>query len=117
VPPARPPHLHDEEPLIEPDEIEVDMAELLAQPRVRRRVRITNRCACTLAGDVSTSEPWLWGPVGRVTIAPGGTAEFDIETGVVPVKVTGFEAKRRNTYPATKSAYVPPRRRRAVRPR
>ena len=76
------------------------------------------------------------GPVGRITIAPGETEEFEVEvlgpkvrfpglsraifvardwTGVVPVKVTGFAAKRRNVYAATNAAYVAPPRRKAVR--
>ncbi len=137
VPPKRPAHIHAQEPIIEPDELAIDMAELRAQPRVRRTVRVTNRCTCTLKGDVSTSEPWVWGPVGPITVKPGESAEFDVEvvarkvafpgisrvvfvakdwTGVVPVKVTGYEPKRRKP-PASNMAYVPPRRRRAVRTR
>jgi hypothetical protein len=137
VPPKRPPHVHALEPLIEPGEITVDVAELRAQPRVRRTVRVTNRCTCTLKGGVSTSEPWLWGPVGEITVKPGESVEFDVEivarkvafpgisravfvakdwTGVVPVKITGYEAKRRKP-PASSMAYVPPRRRRAARTR
>lgn len=137
VPPARPPHVHAPAPVFEPDEVEVSMAELREQPRVRRTMRLVNHCTCTLAGDVSTSEPWLWGPVGRITVKPGASATFDVEvvarkvtfpgisritfvskewTGVVPVKITGFEAKRRRP-PATPARYVPPRRRRAVRTR
>jgi hypothetical protein len=116
VPPKRPPHVHAQEPIIEPAELAVDMSELRAEPRVRRTVRVTNRCTCTLKGDVSTSEPWVWGPVGPITVKPGESAEFDVEvvarkvafpgisrvvfvakdwTGVVPVKVTGYEPKRR----------------------
>lgn len=137
VPPARPPHVHSPVPVFEPDEVEVSMAELREQPRVRRTLRLVNPCTCMLLGDVSTSEPWVWGPVGRITIGPGESATFDVEivarkvtfpglsritfvakewTGVVPVKITGFEAKRRRP-PATPSQYVPPRRRRAVRTR
>jgi hypothetical protein len=137
VPPARPRHAHRPAPVIEPEEIEVSMAELREQPRVRRALRVVNRCSCTLVGDVSTSEPWLWGPVGRITVRPGASASFDVEvvaskvtfpglsritfvskewTGVVPVKIVGFEAKRRRP-PATPSRYVPSRRRRAVHPR
>ncbi len=137
VPPARPPHVHAPAPVIEPDEVEVSMAELRQQARVRRTLHLVNHCSCTLVGDVSTSEPWLWGPVGRITVRPGATAAFDVEvvaskvafpglsritfvskewTGVVPVKITGFEAKRRRP-PVTPSRYVPPRRRRAVRTR
>jgi len=137
VPPARPQHVHSPVPVFEPDEVEVSMVELREQPRVRRALRLVNPCTCTLVGDVSTSEPWLWGPVGRITIRPGASATFDVEvvaskvafpglsritfvskewTGVVPAKITGFEAKRRRA-PATPSRYVPPRRRRAVRPR
>ena len=37
--------------------------------------------------------------------------------GVVPVKITGYAPKVRRTYPATESAYVPSRRRRAARMR
>ena len=137
VPPARPQHVHTLAPAFECDEVEVSVAELRGQPRVRRTLRLLNPCTCTLVGDVSTSEPWLWGPVGQITVLPGASATFEIEvvarkvafpgisrvtfvskewTGVVPVKITGFEAKRRRP-PATPSRYVPPRRRRAVRPR
>jgi hypothetical protein len=137
VPPKRPPHVHAREPVIEPDELEVDMTELQAQPRVRRTVRVTNTCTCTLKGDVSTSEPWVWGPVGQITVKPGESAEFDVEivarkvtfpgisrvvfvakdwTGVVPVKITGFQVQRRKP-PASNMAYVPPRRRRTARTR
>lgn len=136
VPPRRPRHLHSDDPVMEPDEIEVDTSELQASPRVRRRVRISNRCDCTIVGDVSTSEPWLWGPIGELEIGPGETAEFDIEvvsrkvsfpgisrvvfvagdwTGVVPVRITGYAPKVRNIYSATQSRYVPQRRRRAVK--
>jgi len=106
-------------------------------PTPGRTIRITNNCTCTLAGDVSTSEPWVWGPVGTITVCPGESAAFDVEfvarkvafpgvsrvvfvskqwTGVVPVKITGYEAKRRKP-PSSSAAYVPPRRRRAVRTR
>lgn len=136
VPAKRPAHAHSTEPLIEPAEIEVDMAELRESARVRRTVRITNRCECTLTGDVATSEPWVWGPVGKLTAPPGGTLEFPIEvvarkvtfpgisrvlfvgnqwTGVVPVKITGYEPTKRRTVPATDSAYVRQRRRRWTR--
>lgn len=136
VPPRRPPHVHTLEPLIEPDEIEIDMEELREHARVRRTIRITNRCDCTIAGDVSTSEPWLWGPVGTFRAGPDETIAFDVEviarkvtfpglsravfvskewTGVAPVKITGYVAKQRTRYPATDSSYVPSRRRRAVR--
>ncbi len=136
VPARRRKHIHSVEPLIEPEEIEVDMADLRSQPRVRRHIRITNRCECTMTGDVSTSEPWVWGPVGHLRAGPGETVEFDIEivarkvtfpgisrvifvskewTGVIPVKITGYQAKSRRVYPATNAAYVPNRRRRAVR--
>lgn len=138
VPARRPRHVHDPMPVVEPEEIEVSVAELQQHPRIRRRVRITNHCDCTIAGDVSTSEPWLRGPVGHLSAGPGETIEFDAEivsakvsfpglsriifvakdwTAVVPVKITGFAAKSRRTYPATAAAYVPNRRRRAVRPR
>jgi hypothetical protein len=133
-----PVHVHNPLPTIEPDEIEVDMADLREQTRVRRRIVVTNRCDCTLTGDVSTSEPWVWGPVGRLTVKPGQSIEFDIEivarkvtfpgisrvifvtkdwTGVVPVKITGYAPKVRRVYAATETAYVPPRRRRATRMR
>jgi hypothetical protein len=122
VPPRRPPHLHDEEPLVEPREIEVHVEELRAANRVRRTLRLTNRCGCTLRGDIATSEPWVWGPVGEFSLAPGTSAEFQVEivsrkvefpglsrvtivandwTGTVPVRVTGYEPKRRRTVPAT----------------
>ncbi len=134
----KPVHVHNPLPEIAPDEIEVDMAELRAQARVRRRIVVTNRCDCTLIGNVSTSEPWVWGPVGHLVVKPGQSIEFDIEivarkvtfpgisrvifvtkdwTGVVPVKITGYAPKLRRTYPATETAYVAPRRRRAVRTR
>jgi len=136
VPPQRPAHVHAPPPLVEPEAIEVDMGELRLSPRVRRTVRITNRCDCTITGDVSTSEAWVWGPIGRFTIRPGETVEFAIEviarkvrfpgisrvqfvsrdwTGTVPVRITGYAPKLRRVFPATtNSAYVPPRRRRAV---
>lgn len=138
VPARRPVHAHSPLPTIEPEEIEVDMAELRSQARVRRRITVTNRCDCTLTGDVSTSEPWVWGPVGRLTVKPGQSVAFDVEvvarkvtfpgisrvifvtkdwTGVVPVKITGYAPKLRRTYHATEAVYVPPRRRRAARPR
>ena len=134
VPPRRPRHVHDEEPLIEPEAIEVDMAELRDAPRVRRRVRVTNRCGCTITGDVATSESWLWGPVGPIRVGPHASTEFDLEvvsrkvrfpglsravfvtsdwTGVVPVTITGFATKpRRTPPPAADMAYARPRRRR-----
>jgi hypothetical protein len=136
VPERKPAHVHKQEPLIEPGEIEVSMGELRDSPRVRRIVRITNRCDCTLSGDVSTSEPWVWGPVGRMVAKPGETIEFPVEivsrkvafpgisrvlfvanqwTGVIPVKITGYEPKHRRTIPATDSAYVRQRRRRWAR--
>jgi curved DNA-binding protein CbpA len=138
VPPRRPKHVHSPAPVVEPEEIEVDMAELRQHPRVRRRIRVTNNCDCTISGDVSTSEPWLRGPVGHLTAGPGETIEFDAEivaakvafpglsrivfvakdwTAVIPVKITGYAPKTRRVYPATNASYVPNRRRRAVRPR
>ena len=132
----RPPHVHDAQPLVEPDEIEVDTSELAVSPRVRRTIRVTNRCACTMRGDVSTSEPWVWGPIGTFELQPGGTVEFDIEvvarkvrfpglsrvtfvtptwTGVVPVKITGFQPTRRRVVPATDARYVRYGRRKAVK--
>jgi hypothetical protein len=136
VPPVRPTHRHDPVPIIEPDAIEVDMAELRTSPRVRRTIRVTNQCTCTLVGDVSTSEPWVWGPIGRFTIGPGDSLDLDIEvvarrvtfpgvsrvqfvsrdwTGTVPVRVTGYTPKVRRYVRPTESRYVPPRRRRAAR--
>ena len=130
VPTPRPAHRHTREPLLEPDEIEVDMAELALMPRVKRRITVTNRCDCVMKGDVSTSEPWVWGPTGHFELQPGAGASFDIEiiarkvafpglsrvvvvtnswSGAVPVKITGFDAKRRRVIPATDSAYVPAR--------
>jgi hypothetical protein len=138
VPAKRPAHVHDQPPVIQPGEIEVDLAEFDITPRVRRTIAITNQCACTLKGDVSTSEPWVWGPVGRFEIAPGERLEFDIEvigrkvrfpglsrvlfvandwTGVVPVKITGFQSKRRRVVPVTDAAYVRGRPRKWVRNR
>jgi hypothetical protein len=136
VPERRPAHVHATHPLVEPDEIEVSMDELRASPRVRRTIRITNRCDCTLTGDVSTSQPWVWGPLGKFTAAPGQTIEFPIEiiarkvafpgvsrvlfvadqwTGSIPVKISGYEPVRRRIIPATDSAYVRQRRRRWAR--
>jgi hypothetical protein len=114
------------------------MAELRATPRVRRRIRVTNGCTCTLKGDVSTSEPWLWGPIGQFVVAPGDSIEFDVEivarkvrfpglsrvlfvtatwTGVIPVRISGFEAKTRRVTSPVDMAYVPLRRRRWSRTR
>ena len=130
VPPPRLAHVHQEEPLIEPDEIEVDMAELRMNSRVKRSIRVTNRCECVMKGDVSTSEPWLWGPIGHFELQPGAHVDFEVEvvgrkvtfpglsrvsvvtntwTGVVPVAITGFEMKNRRVLPSTESAYVPSR--------
>ena len=86
VPPARSSHVHSPVPVFEPDEVEVSMSELKAQPRVRRTLRLVNHCTCTLVGDVSTSEPWVWGPVGHITVGPDESAPFDVE--VVARKVT-----------------------------
>ncbi|MDP9238210.1 MAG: J domain-containing protein [Chloroflexota bacterium] len=136
VTPRKPAHVHILDPLIEPDEIEVDMPELRERPRVRRTITITNRCDCTLAGDVSTSEPWVWGPVGEIRVGPRQRVSFDIEViarkvafpgisrvvfvtrdwaGVVPVKVTGYEPKRRKVPVASDMAYAPSRRRKWAR--
>lgn len=127
VAPARPPHRHIEAPSIEPAEINVLLDELDGAKRVRRRIRIANPCQCTLHGEVATSEPWLWGPVGTFQVAPGGTLEFDVEiissrvrfpglsrvlfvtptwTGTVPVRVHGWRAKPRRVLPATNASYV-----------
>jgi hypothetical protein len=134
APIRRPAHVHTDEPTIEPAEIEVDLADLRISPRVRRRIAVTNRCDCTIKGDVSTSEPWVWGPVGHYSLGPGERVEFDIEvvgskikfpglsrvsfvgntwSGTVPVKITGFETKRRRVVPLAQGQYVPPRRPRA----
>lgn len=136
VPEKRPAHKHNPPPEIEPLEIEVSMEELNAAPRVKRMIKVTNHCNCTLKGDVSTSEPWVWGPIGAFTVAPGATAEFEIEvvarkvtfpglsrvqfvtrewTGTVPVKITGYEPKVRRYVRPTESAFVPSRRRRTMR--
>ena len=125
-PPRRPAHVHDEEPLIAPAEIEVPMSELRASARVRRTITITNRCSCRLRGDVSTSEPWVWGPMGTFEAPPGGTVSFEIEivaskvrfpglsrvtfvangwTGVVPVAIAGFETKTRRVPPPATDAH------------
>lgn len=139
VPASRAAHRHSAEPRIEPAEIEVDLAELRLQPRVRRRLRVCNPCDCTLRGDVSTSEPWVWGPIGSFEAPPGGAVEFDVEvigrkvrfpglsrvqfvtnewTGSVPLKITGFQAKRTRFVPASEARYVPANlRRRAARTR
>ncbi len=131
VPPKRPPHVHNPPPTIEPEEIEVDVSELRDGAHVRRPITITNPCDCTLRGDVSTSEPWLWGPIGTFEVPPGGSATFDVEvvarkvqfpglsralfvtkgwTGVVPVKITGYEPKRRRLPYAADMPYVRQRR-------
>lgn len=136
VPERRPAHKHNPAPVIEPEELEVSMAELRLSPRAKRVIRVTNRCSCTLKGDVSTSEPWVWGPIGSFTIEPGATAEFEIEviarkvafpglsrvqfvtrewTGTVPVKITGYEPKVRRYVRPTESAFVPSRRRKTMR--
>ena len=136
VPTHRPRHVHHPMPIIEPEELEVDMTELREQARVLRRVRVTNRCDCTLVGNVSTSEQWLRGPVGRQVAGPGETIEFDAEvvaarvnfpglsrivfvandwTGVVPVRITGYTPRVPRSSPPGDSAYVPSRRRRAMR--
>jgi hypothetical protein len=127
APPKRPAHVHDQPPVIEPDAIDVPAAELQSRPRVRRTIRVENRCACTLRGDVSTTEPWVWGPIGRFEIKPGESVMFDIEvvasrvqfpgiarvqfvagdwTGTVPVRIQGYEVKAKRRPPATDSAYV-----------
>jgi hypothetical protein len=136
VPSKRPAHIHAQEPLVEPDEIEVAVDELERSPRVRSRIKVTNLCDCTLKGDVSTSEPWLWGPIGPLRIGPGESAEFDVEvvsrkvtfpglsrvsivtntwTGTVPVRITGYVGRPKRRPQPTDSRYVRSRRRRAVR--
>lgn len=131
VPPKRPAHVHAPAPAIEPDEIEVDLSELREHPRVRRTITVTNRCDCTLKGDVSTSEPWLWGPIGTFEVRPNASVSFDVEvvarkvqfpglsrvlfvtkdwTGVVPMKITGYEPKRRRVPPSADMPYVRLRR-------
>ncbi len=132
VPPKRPAHVHAPTPTIAPDEIDVEVQELRAQRRVARRITVSNACDCTLRGDVSTSEPWLWGPIGTFEVGPHKSIEFDVEvlsrkvtfpglsrvlfvtndwTGVVPVKISGYEPKQRRMPPAADMQYVRPRRR------
>jgi hypothetical protein len=128
VPERRPAHVHEPAPTISPESIEVSMDELRAHARIRRSIVVSNPCACTLKGDVSTSEPWVWGPIGSFSVPPNGNAAFDIEiiarkvafpglsrvlfvtpswTGVVPVRVTGYETvARRRTPPPADIAYV-----------
>jgi hypothetical protein len=136
VPPPRPPHVHALEPTIEPEEIEVTVDELDASPRVRRRIRITNNCDCTLVGDVATSEPWVWGPIGEFRLEPDQSVEFDVEivsrkvafpglsrvlfvtndwTGVIPVRITGYRTKPRPVRPSADMQYA--RNRYVKRPR
>ncbi|MHB8376598.1 MAG: J domain-containing protein [Dehalococcoidia bacterium] len=131
VPPKRPAHVHYPPPTIQPEEIEVDVADLRAGARVRRTITVTNTCDCTLRGDVSTSEPWLWGPIGTFEVPPGGSVTFDVEVvarkvqfpglsralfvtkgwaGVVPVKITGYEPKRQRPSYTTDMPYVRQRR-------
>ena len=131
APVRRPAHVHDRPPLMEPREIDVSMAELQLQPRVRRTIRITNRCACMLKGDVSTTEPWIWGPIGRFEIKPGATLQFEIDivarrvtfpglsrvqfvandwTGTVPVRIQGYEAiAKKRPRASADIAYAPAR--------
>jgi DnaJ-domain-containing protein 1 len=127
VPPARPKHMHTEEPSVDPDEIEVSIDELESVRRVKRRIMVRNPCECTLKGEVATSEPWLWGPVGTFEVKPGGELAFDVEvvsskvkfpgvsrvvfvspawTGTVPVRVTGWRAKPRKVLPSSPGRYV-----------
>ena len=136
VAPPRPPHVHAQQPLVEPREVEVDLSEFDVSPRVRRRISITNRCDCAMKGDVSTSEPWLWGPIGSFDLKPHATIEFDVEVigrkvrfpglsrvtfvsqnwaGEVPVKITGFKTRRRRVLPSTDAQYVRQARRKPVR--
>jgi molecular chaperone DnaJ len=139
VAPKRPAHVHTPEPTIEPGEIEVELEELRREPRVRRTITVTNHCACTLRGDVSTSEPWVWGPIGTFEVGPKSSVRFDIEviarkvsfpglsrvlfvakdwTGVVPVNVMGYEPRRRRVPPpATDIPYVRQRRQKWARRR
>lgn len=130
APARRPAHVHDQPPFIEPREIDVSIADLQLQPRVRRPIRVTNRCSCTLKGDVSTTEPWIWGPIGRFEIKPGATLQFDIDivarrvafpglsrvqfvandwTGTVPVRIQGYEAVAKKRPRAADIAYAPAR--------
>ena len=131
VPQRRPAHIHAPMPTFDPPEIEVSMSDLRVQPRIRRTITVTNNCGCTIRGDVSTSEPWVWGPIGRLEVGPGQSVSFDIEviarkvsfpglsrvtfvskdwTASVPVKVTGYEPKQRRMPPATDMPYVRQRR-------
>ena len=120
---------------IEPDEFEVDIADLRARPRVRRTIRVTTVRLHARRRRLDVGAVGV-GPDRHLTAGPGETTEFDVEssprrcsspasrgssssrdwTGVVPVKITGYEPKRRAP-PSSTSAYVPTRRRRAVRPR
>lgn len=114
--PSRRAHVHRTEPELTPAEIAIDLGELRAMPRVRRRITLTNHCDCTLRGDVSTSQPWLWGPIGPLEVPPQGKITFDVDavsrkvafpgvadvlfvakdwTASARVAVTGYEAKRR----------------------
>ena len=127
VPPARPKHRHTDEPEANPAEIDITLDELDGKRRVKRRITVTNPCECTLKGEIATSEPWLWGPLGTFEIGPGQKLDFDIEiiasrvrfpglsrvlfvspdwTGTVPVRVQGWRAKPRKVLPATSSHYV-----------
>jgi hypothetical protein len=127
VPPARPRHAHSEDPSVEPHEVEVSIDELESARRVKRRIIVRNPCDCTLKGEVATSEPWLWGPVGTFEVGPGAELAFDVEvvssrvkfpgvsrvlfvtptwTGTVPVQVTGWRARPRKVLPSTPGRYV-----------
>ncbi|MEX2245869.1 MAG: DnaJ domain-containing protein [Dehalococcoidia bacterium] len=138
VPPARPAHAHTVEPEVDPREIEVDLRELRGEPRIRRRITVTNHCDCTLRGTVATSEAWVWGPIGEITIAPHQSFSFEVDiigrkvtfpglsrvlivtntwTGTVPVRVTGYAGKPRRTPEPTAMRYVRSRRAKPQRPR
>ncbi|HZP55957.1 MAG TPA: DnaJ domain-containing protein [Dehalococcoidia bacterium] len=127
VPPKRAAHRHAPPPRLDPEEIEVHLDELRAQARVRRTVTVTNECDCSLVCEVSTSEAWLWGPIGEFVVPARAAASFEIEvvarkvafpgisrvvvvardwTGTVPVRVTGYAPKRRRMPPAADMPYV-----------
>ncbi len=132
VPPRRPAHVHTPAPAVVPEEIEIAASVLRTAARLRFPVTITNNCDCVLKGDVATSEPWLWGPIGRFSIGPHETLEFEVEiisrkvqfpglsrvlfvtdgwTGTVPVRIIGYEPKLRFVPPSAEMSYVPLRHR------
>jgi hypothetical protein len=139
APPRRKAHRHSQDPYFEPEELVVTLDELRASPRVRRALRLSNPCDCTLRGNITTSSPWVWGPIGSFEVRPGGSLDFDIEvisrrvefpgvarvqfgndgwTSTATVKVAGYEPKARRKPPATEVRYARGRaRRRSARAR